>query len=108
MLRESVPNQKGDQMLRGQVMQGKSRYTAVSRQRAWWQRARPQFWLLLGLVLLIVFAALFGLGKFLFRNNYAPLPVAQAAAARTDGETATPDATATPAVSPTPNSDAPW
>lgn len=89
-------------------MQSKTRYTATSRQRAWWQRARPQFWLLLALVLVVVLAGLFGLGKFMFRNNYPPLPVAQAAAARADGETATPNATATPAVSPTPDGDAPW
>src|SRR5689334_2957501 len=95
-------------MLGGQVMQSKSRYTTTSRQRAWWQRARPQFWLLLGLVLVIVLAGLFGLGKFLFRNNYPPLPVAQAASSRAEWDTPTPNATATPAVSPTPDGNAPW
>src|SRR5258707_14872777 len=64
-------------MLGAYNMQGVKRvkYT-VSRRRTLLEKATPQFWIVVIFVGLLAFAGVFGIGKFLFRTNYAPLPVA--------------------------------
>ena len=85
------------------------KYTA-SRDRAWWQKAKPQFWLLLAFVAFILFASLYGVGKLIFGRGYAPLPSSPRSAAVRSQDDAT--ETPTPAVpdgpTATPNGYAPW
>ncbi len=85
------------------------KYTASARQRPWWQRAKPQFWLMLIVVTALALALVWTVGKAVFGTHYVPLnvpPVPTSMAA--SGQRIPPTETATPTETSLPDGWAPW
>jgi hypothetical protein len=80
---------------------------AASRERAWWQKAKPQFWIVLALLSLLSLAGIYATGRFMFRTVYAPLPVEDGPLSGVR-QAATETLTPTAAMTATPDGAAPW
>jgi len=81
---------------------------APSRDRAWWQRATPQFWAMAAMAAFIALAGIYGMGKLLFGRGYSPLSSAVVRAQDAATETPTPTATVQAGPTATPSGIAPW